>query len=277
MMCCKKWVGGLAALAVLVVGGLLVLGTPVGRWLEVQWDKVTGWASKQVSPEDQLAIIAKEIQKLDEDIDAKYDEIIAKQGEIKKTMAGLEPLRKDVEQQWKVVNLLKAAIEKAREENLAKVSIDGKTSDLAAARKDLTNHWDRFKTLKSALDAREAQLQGQKETLAALQETHAQMIKAKEEYAVKLENLHTQLEKLRLEQAKGAAGAESEAYKTRLTRIQEAMDKVGGQMTALTDKAQNQKLHFVDQTGAEQSVKNDIAEDEIRKFEEAKKLLTADK
>jgi len=279
MLCCKKWVGGLAALAVLVVGGLLVLGTPVGTWMKVQFDKVTGWVDKQVTPEDQLAMIAKEIQQIDQDIDAKYDEIITKQGEIKKTMAGIEPLRKEVEQQWKVVNLLKAAIEKAREENLTKVSIEGKSSDLATARKDLTNHWEKFKNLKSALDAKEAQLQGQKETLDALHETHTAMIKAKDEYGVKLENLRTQLEKLRNEQARGAAGANSEAVQNRLTRIQEAMDKVGGQMTALTDKAKDHNKHMVqDQTGAAQSVKNDIAEEEIRKFEDAKnKLLTSDK
>src|SRR5262245_57371899 len=145
MCCSKKWVGGLAALALLAVGVGVLSQTEAGGWAKVQWQKVGAWFQKQVTPEDELARIANEIKDLDQDIDAKYDEIVLKQKQIENSAKTIEPAKTELAKQWRIINELKTAIDRAREDGSEKVSFDGKASDLALARKDLTARWEKFK------------------------------------------------------------------------------------------------------------------------------------
>jgi len=287
MMCCKgKWVGGLAALAVLLVGLGVLSGTDAGRWLTgtawVQVGKVWDWGTKQVSLEDELKRIENEVQNLNKDIADQYDKNATFQAGIEKVEKDVVVRHKAVEEQWRVIKVLQTAIEDAKVRELKTVSFEGKTSDLGLARKELTDRWDAFKRAKAALDQKEAELKEKKATLDAMNENMAAMIQAKDDYKLKLDELQTKLAAAQAAQARAEmqGKAVDETWKSRQAHIQDSMEKVAGQIDVMTKKAQEYGKLLTDRkadTGAGQAVHNDIADEEIRKYEDGLNKLTTSK
>lgn len=280
-MCCKtKWFGGLAALAGLLVAIGVLSGTESGRWLTgtawVQVQKVWKWGESQVSPEDELARIANEVDNLNKDIAVQFDKIVQQERAVEKVAKDVDTRNKAVAEQWRVITVLKTAVEEAKSSEKDFVVFEGNKSDLAKARKELTERWEVFKRAKNGLDLKEAELKEKKETLAAMNDNMNDMAKAKDDYALKVDELKTRLETARQAQAKADAPAVNDGWKNRQTHIQDSLDKIGDQIESMTRLAQERAKQVktkVD-TGAAQTVKNDITEDEISKYEEALKQVT---
>src|SRR5262245_23429985 len=277
MCCSKKWVGGLAALAVILVGLGVLSGTDAGRWVTgtawVQVQKVWDWSYKQVLPEDELKRIGNEVENLNKDIAVQFDKIYEYQFAIEKVEKDVVIRNKAVEEQWRIIKALQTSIEEAKAHETSFVVFEGKKSDLPVARKELTDRWDTFKRAKAALETKTAELTERKATLDAMKENMDAMVKAKEDYRLKLDELQTKLEKVRTEQARQqeAAGKVDDNWKNRQTHIQESMEKIAGQIDVMSKKAQEYGKMVADKksdTGAGQAVKNDITEEEIRKYED---------
>jgi chromosome segregation ATPase len=284
MMCCtKKWVGGLAALAALVLGLTVFSATDGGNWAlgtaKVQWQKMWAWTQKQVTPEDEIARIANEVKDLDQDIDVYYDRIITQQRVVAKSADGLKKDREVVDEQWKVIKVLQVAVEKAKTDDKSFVTFEGKTSELSVARKELTQRWEKFKSAKATVESREKQLDVQKETLAALNDTYNAMRKAKDDYGVKLEQLNTQVASIRAAQAQNQLQAGGDEWTNRLSRVQASMDQISDKLEAMNARVSEQSKKFTgrDVTGAADTVKNDKTEQEIADFEANLNKLTSDK
>jgi hypothetical protein len=271
----KKWVGGLAALAALVVGGFVVMQTPVGTWAEVQWDKAAGWFNKQVSPEDQLAGLAKEVSKLDEEIDQQYDKIMEHKRTVEKTAkvveAALDKSKPNsLATRWLVIKELDDAIKTAEKEDKNTVSFEKKSGvSVADARKERTARWDAFKRDNTALEGQKKLLEEQRATLTMLVETYDAMKVAKQDLEVKHQELKTKLESIRAAQAKNEAGKANDGWKTRFTKAHELAENLGDQFEVMNAKVQDQSknLAHLKDSGAEAKVKNGIAAEEISKFE----------
>jgi chromosome segregation ATPase len=283
-MCCKtKWFGGLAALAGLLVTIGVLSGTETGRWLAgtawVQVGKIWDWGQNQVSPEDELKRIANEVENLNKDIAVQFDKIVQQERSIDKVAKDVETRQKASNEQWQVITKLKNAVEDAKASEQTFVVFEGKKSDVAVARKELTERWDAFKRTKHGLELKEAELKEKKETLAAMNDNMNEMAKAKDDYALKVDALKTQLETARQAQAKADAPALNEGWKTRQTHIQDSLDRIGDQITSMNRMAEQraQQVKTKADTGAAQTVKNDSTEKEIREFEEGLKNLNINK
>ena len=283
-MCCKtKWVGGLAALAGLLVTIGVLSSTETGRWLTgtawVQVQKVWDWGQNQVSPEDELKRIANEIENLNKDIAVQFDKQVQQERAIEKVAKDVETRQKASNEQWQIITALKKAVEDAKNSEQTQVSFEGKKSDIFTARKELTERWEAFKRTKSGLELKEAELKEKKETLVAMNENMSDMVKAKDDYALKVDELKTKLEAAHAAQARGDNHAINDAWKNRQTHIQDSLDRIGDQIESMNRLAQ-ERAKFVKtkaDTGAAQTVKNDSTEKEIREFEEELKNLNVNK
>lgn len=279
-MCCKsKWVGGLVALAGLLVTVGVLSGTETGRWISgvawVQLQKAWSWGHDQVPPEDELKRIANEVENLNKDQAIQFDKIIQQERSIDKVAKDVETRQKAFNEQWKVIVLLKKAVEDAKASEKTYVTIEGKESDIALARKELSERWDAFKRTKSGLELKEAELKEKKENLVAMNDNMTEMAKTKEEYASKVEELKTKLESARLAQTKADAPAINEGWKNRQTHIQDSLDRIGDQIESMNRMAQERAKTVTTKanTGAAQAVKNDTTEKEILDFEQGLKSL----
>jgi chromosome segregation ATPase len=269
-MCCKKWVGGLAALALLVVTLGVVSGTDTGhKWLGLAWvqvQKVCGWADKQVVPEDELARMTNDANNLDKEIDDLADKVAHQKIEIKKTDKALADLQDKAKAEALAIKKLQKALDEAKGKTF--VVLGGKESDIGVARKELTDTWVRFNSLDGRLQATEGLLKEQKTTLEALSQTREDMKKTKSECLAKIEQFKQELQAIRAAQARGEAGAVSDAWQTQVTRLKDSMDNFSATLDVIKEKTKDQVVVTKSVTGAAQEVKNDLAEEEIRKNQE---------
>jgi len=283
-MCCKtKWFGGLAALAGLLVTVGVLSSTETGRWLTglgwVQLQSVWNWGHDQVPPDVELKRIANEVENLNKDIALQFDRQVQQERAIEKVAKDVEARTKAANEQYKVVSLLKKAVEEAKSSEQNYVVFEGKKSDVAVARKELTERWEAFKRTKNGLDLKEAELKEKKETLAAMNENMNDMVKAKDDYALKVDELKTKLESAIAAQTRGDAHAVNDGWKNRQTHIQDSIDRIGDQIETMNRMAQQRAkdIKVKAETGAAQTVKNDTTEKEIRDFEEGLKSLNVNK
>jgi len=280
-MCCKKWVGGLAALAVALLGLGLIGGTEAGRvvsgWAWVQVLKAWEAGQKQMTPEDEIRRIGNEVTALTTDIDAQYDKVVQVQKDIERSEKEVAAHKKRLDAQWVIIQRLRNDLDKAKEDGKEFVVYEGKKCDFPAVRADLTDRWTAFKTGREQLARMEKLVDEKRGLLASLNDNMKTLVATQDELKLKIAELQNKLEQARVKEAQAGSSEVGDGYKSRLAHIQDSLTKVETRIDTMSEVAK--KHAFVSATHrvpVDQTVKTENALDEIRQFEEASKL-TSDK
>jgi len=276
-MCCKKWVGGLVTLAVVAVALLVFSATGAGKWtwdfLGVQWDNLWTGVKKQVTPEDRLAMMKKQVQGLDKEIDNLTDKIAHQKIEIQKTEAVL----KTNQQEAKVWALTVKRVQenlasKEKAENAAVVASDNSKEleaarkELAKVRKELADAGNHFNRADAILQSAEAQINSQKDTLAILETSREEMKAFKIKCETKIAEFTKELQELRAQETRGEAGAVSDGWKSESARMTESLDDFGATLEVMKEKAKNHPVaKAAGESDTTKDVRNELAIEDLKK------------
>jgi chromosome segregation ATPase len=196
---CKKLI--VAAVAILV-GTAVVKHTSIGSLAQVWWHDAKQAVERQVPPEVQIKRLANEVSKIDADIKRNLSKLAQQEVDTQRLDEEVASL-KDTQATLKAEI---AAMTKNLENNIEKVSINGRTRNLNAATLDRTVA--KYERTKAELKSREKLLGTKREALEAAHARIAEMSAQKEQLRDTVATLETRLQLARLNATRNHATVE---------------------------------------------------------------------
>lgn len=190
---CRK----LGITLLVVVAGLAILSrTRLAPVMSVCWDRICTRAEKQISPEDRIQMLRKEIARIDGELKKAVNTLVRHEVDAQMLGQQVERLRKDLQERRTELEELVTVLESDSPE----LVYQGKPQPAAAVQGRLDRVRADYENKKALLRTREALLKTKNETLAAADQRITRIKEKKGELTVLVEQLETQLELLRLKQ-----------------------------------------------------------------------------
>jgi len=274
MCCTKKWVGGLAALVVLVAGLGVVSQTKFGKdwggWTWVQFEKMVGWADDQRTLDDEIKRLENEVKDLDKSKAKLKDRSYTLKDEIKETKAGVEKQRTALRELRDLMNQRKAALEEARKSGNDFVTVEGVTSKVEVIRKNLAENTDRFEKGYADLQRKEQLLAKMESNLGKINDNVGGLEQTQKELLAELGEMKAKLEEVRLDEAQKANGQADDELNQKLTYIRGGVKDIRSKINVMAERSKENVAEVTREDGFNLKVAGDKAEvklDDINKID----------
>jgi hypothetical protein len=205
----------LAFLAVLVVGGVILLNT---RYGSVAWKKVKSTVEQQVTPEAKLEMIRDQVAKLDKDLRRNISAVAEQTVAVENLRDEIQVAEKSHDQQWTKILTMKRDVESGNKY----VVLGGTKISIDRINNKLTRDWEAYKGGEEALKSKRKLLESRERSLEAAKEQLSTLKSKKEQLALAVEQLEADLKNVRLAQDKSDFGFDD----SRIGQIQQQIREV---------------------------------------------------
>jgi chromosome segregation ATPase len=213
----------LAFLAVIVVGGVVLLNT---RYGSVAWKKVKSTVEQQVTPEAKLEMIRDQVSKLDKDLRRNISAVAEQTVSVENLREEIQVAEKDHQKQWDKILVMKRDVESGN----ANVSLAGAKISIDRIKNKLTRDWDSYKLAEDALKSKRKLLEAKDRSLEAAKERLSTIKTKKEQLALAVEQLEADLKNIRLAQDKSEFGFDDSRIGQIQQQIREVNDWIKGRI-----------------------------------------------
>ena len=205
----------IAFLAVIVVGGLVLLNTRYGH---VAWGKVKGSFEKQVSPEMRLEMIRDQVSKLDKDMRQNISVVAEQSVKVEGLREDIQVAEANLKTRFNEILTMKKDVESG-----TKVIYYGNQSfSVDRVKNKLARDWESYKQGEEAIKSQRKLLEAQERALTASRERLGALKTKKEQLTLAVEQLEADLKAVRLAQTKSDSGFDD----SRVGEIQKEMKVV---------------------------------------------------
>ena len=255
---CKK----IAIAAVVVVAGLLVFHkTKLGDWARYGWHRAKEAMNHSLPPEEEVKRLRYELSQLEPEMNKNMDALASERFATKE-------LRKEVEDGQialeKRLNEFKHAKDDLKNDNVTKVSFDGRLMKKSDAEAAIASQWETYKTAEKTLKAKEKLLEAKEAQVSKMEEQVLQWKNIRDQMKAEIDKMEAELKNLRLAEA---ANKITDFDNSRLSRFQESLSDLKRTIGERQERVKVQaEFNGTGQTGSEkQPVSADRA---LREIEE---------
>ena len=160
---CKK----IGIAAIVVVAGLLVLNkTKLGDWARYGWHRAKEAMNHSLPPEEEIKRLRYELSQLEPEMNKNMDALASERFASKELRKEVEDGRIALEKRF---NEFKHAKNDLKNENVTKVSFDGRLMKKSDAEAAIASQWETYKTAEKTLKAKEKLLEAKEAQVAEME------------------------------------------------------------------------------------------------------------